>query len=414
MARVRRLVVLCCALVACLAAVAAYATTLMDEERGCPVCGERVTALIPMSTNNFGGQDRDWLQRARGTQVISVVVTTCGRCGFTGYPDEFVAGESVDGAGGAEAAVDDRGDLSRRERRRARKRAKAEQVAQVGAGLPADLVRAIRDEGALELPEGIDEQAGYDGLPAWAKYDLMGQVAALRNAGDVERGDAALWASWTVRLGSHLDPLPSDDPDAEAWTSERRRALWEEGEALGQVNEPDVGTWVGARLLADLDQAPAASRCHTAHEGIAWLRRYGEHEAVLQALPLLEPCWSAEAWPDRERKIRASVALERRYQQRALDHYRVALDAGTVSDDELMWTVYTVGELARRLGDGARAVEAFERALAMEAMVGGFAAATRDQRCLAAGGGGHQALLGCRQTFVEEIDALRAEEEQGS
>jgi len=42
-----------------------------------------------MSTNNFGGQDRDFCQRAVGTQPVLIVAHACPQCLFPGYSDDF-------------------------------------------------------------------------------------------------------------------------------------------------------------------------------------------------------------------------------------------------------------------------------------------------------------------------------------
>ena len=61
------------ALVLCLVLSAdAHATTMDRVAVKCPVCDAKVAALSIMSTNNFGGVDRDFLERAVGSQPILI------------------------------------------------------------------------------------------------------------------------------------------------------------------------------------------------------------------------------------------------------------------------------------------------------------------------------------------------------
>ena len=55
----------------------AFATSVSMVDFSCPVCETKCKGRVINSTNSFGGQDRDFLERAIGFQPILLTPVTC-------------------------------------------------------------------------------------------------------------------------------------------------------------------------------------------------------------------------------------------------------------------------------------------------------------------------------------------------
>lgn len=345
-----------------LVASAALATTLTPEERYCPVCSAPVTVQLPMSTNDGGGQDRDLLRRAHGSQVFMEVVASCGSCGFTGWPADF--------------------DETKRRKRRSSHSGEDGDLA-----LTADQRQAILD-GALVRPaslEGVPSEpdAPFANLPSWARLDLLAQTVALRG-GDAERvADIQLQAAWAVRMGYHPVHLAGAGPTEaqREWLFGRLADYTDQAADLAMHNPADVEIWAGIRLLAAAENAPGELGCLSATYGASLMRSHGEHQALLASLPLLEGCFDAATWPGKAQAIRESVELEQHYQRMARDGFVAALEAGPMEAEDAALTTYLVGEIERRIGEPDAARAHFDAALAMGGPAG-LELWVRQQRCL--------------------------------
>lgn len=359
-ARFARLALLVLSLL--LLASAALATTFSTEQRYCPVCGEITELRLPVSTNNAMGQDRDLLQRASGAHIFMEVVASCGRCGFSGWPADFVQDKPK-----RRGAVSD------------------EQGATI---VDAELRVSIRDEGALQRPEALagvphEPEAPFSHMPAWARLDVMAQTVALRG-GEVERiADIHLQAAWAVRLGYHPVHLSGLEPTEaqREWLFGRLTDYTTQAQELELLNPADVELWAAVRLLATARQAPGDLSCIASSYGASLLRSHGEHQALMAALPQLESCFEAADWPGKAQAIRDSVELERRYQRLARDGFVQVLEAGTLAPEQAAITTYLVGELERRLGEVESALQHFDAARTMTAPEG-LEVWIREQRCL--------------------------------
>jgi uncharacterized protein (DUF2225 family) len=71
------------------------ATTIKGRGLSCPVCTAKVDAMVIVSTNNFGGEDRDFLIYPVGFNPIFIEPITCIRCLFSGYTDDFGEKNSI-------------------------------------------------------------------------------------------------------------------------------------------------------------------------------------------------------------------------------------------------------------------------------------------------------------------------------
>jgi hypothetical protein len=363
----------------------ALATTMSQEQRFCPVCGEPVAVSLPASTNDAGGQDRDLLQRARGAQVFMEVVSSCGLCGFTGWPADFDE------------------DKTRKRDRCVGTAAEGDELA-----LSAELCEAIQG-GALERPAALAQvphEPGepYADMPAWARLDLLAQTVALRG-GDAERvADIHLQAAWAVRMGYHPVHLSGLEPSEAQrdWLFGRLAEYTEQAGAFEMVNPADVEVWAGVRLVEGAERTPGDLGCLSASYGASLLRSHGEHEALLASLPRLETCFEPAEWPAKRAAIQESVELERGYQRAARDGFLQALEAGNVQGEKAAITRYLVAELARRVGEPEQARAQFDAALAMEAPEG-LELWIRQQRCLLDQEDPVLGLLLCRARLPEPV-----------
>ena len=323
---------------------------------------------LPASTNSFGGQDRDLLQRASGAQVFMEVATTCAKCGFSGWPADFWQ--------------------KKRRRRNSEDIELDEQVSQ-----------AIL-EGALKKPAALQDVPHEPGkpfahLPAWARLDLAAQTVRLRG-GDEERvADLLLQASWAVRLGYHPVHFPGPETQQhKEWLQSLLERLAEQAHAQGLVNPAQAEIRIGAHLLSSAPRLAENLGCLAAGHGATVMRSHGEHEALLQAMVLLEFCVDKGEWPAKEQAIRDSVALERDYQRQAAEGFAKALADGTVAEDRAAISTYALGELERRLGERQKAIAHFDQALTMGGPEG-LETWIREQRCLAENENPVHALLAC-------------------
>jgi hypothetical protein len=370
-----------------LVATAALATTLTPEARFCPVCGEPVTVQLPTSTNDGGGQDRDLLRRAHGSQVFMEVVSSCGSCGFSGWPADF--------------------DETKRRKRRGADSSQGDELA-----LNGDQRQAILD-GALVRPAALDgvpfePDAPFANLPSWARLDLLAQTVALRG-GDAERvADIQLQAAWAVRMGYHPVHLAGAGPTEaqREWLFGRLADYTDQAADLAMHNSADVEIWAGIRLLAAAENAPGELGCLSATYGASLMRSHGEHQALLASLPLLEDCFDAATWPGKAQAIRESVELEQHYQRLARDGFLTALEAGSMEPEDAALTTYLVGEIERRIGEFDAARGHFDAALAMGGPAG-LELWVRQQRCLLDQDDAILGLLVCR---AEESSAAPAAE----
>jgi hypothetical protein len=358
-----------------LSALLLLGTTFSSAPRFCPLCAAPVTVQIPLSTNDFGGQDRDLLRRAAGAQVFMEVTATCGHCGFTGWPDDFPEAKP------------------RRHR------------APEGEGLTEALREAFAAENAVKLPDTLASlprrpEAPWADLPAWARLDLLAQTVALRGGDPEKVADLWLQASWAVRLGwfpVHHEAVAPTVAQHD-WLMARIEEYTAQAQSLGLTDRADLEVWDAVRLLVATADAGSTLHCLAASTGVSLLREHGEHPALLSALPLLQPCTAPEAWTPRKTAIEASVALERGYQRQARDGYLEVL--GGLTGDEAAVATYLVGEISRRLGEPEVAQAHFDAATAMSPPEG-LGVWIREQRCLLDEPDPLLAFLRCRGAAME-------------
>jgi len=336
-----------------LTAGVARATTASEEKVTCPVCGTTCRAMRITSTNTFGGQDRDFLRRARGAQTVLLLPVTCPKCLYSGYIGDFK--EPVE--------------------------EKVKQKILAGKALvpPKHAPLAPGDEGRRALTEGLEPKGTK--RPAWARHDLVAQTLALKGAPKDTVAFEYLAAAWSVRF--------EENPFARLMeSSEKADRDWLNGLDLGADREglgnPAANEITVARaLLKRLDTFPKERRRFAALCAAWLLRTHGEHEALLRALPAVAAHLDKAAAEALVRSARASVELERGYQRKARAIYVEMLAAAKMPNEgERPVLTYLVGELSRRLGEPAMARAYFDRVAALEKAPEWLRTWSREQKAL--------------------------------
>ena len=295
-----------------LASVAA-ATTSEDVDVTCPLCGNEFRAEQWHSTNSVGGQDRDFLQHAAGGQVFLMACWTCPRCAYTGFGDDF----------DAESA-------------------------------PEELIARLKKANPLRPAEPIDPATEHCGkIPAWVRYDLWIQMLKL----DAETTESQL-AFANLRTGQTqrfewrtLDGIPDFETRSDALYERVKPGLpegswYDRSMACGRAYE---------KLAADPESKLDASD-----------RLFAR---VLAALAGEELDASFQAVVG---EIRARVARERVYRERAIPHLEKHVAGAGLAEEEAIALRYLLGVLYRRVGKDEEAVAALEPLLAAEGVPEGF------------------------------------------
>ena len=296
----------------CFMATVASATTMDPVAQTCPVCANGFDAMVLMSTNNFGGQDRDFLTRAGGHQPILIYPVTCPKCYYSGYGDDFSPKTK----------------------------------------LPDDLKDEITSRKALKPLVPIDKDMQSHDIPAWVRYDLIAQTLALRGRDYETLANQYLSASWAVRLDD--DPLPGlDEPTLKkvrAWIEEN----WDTQSAKQADNPCQSDILQGKAFAEKARAAEGEPRTLAALAAIRMLRDHGENTDVLRLLPLLDPLMEEQQYAGLRRALLTSIQRERSFQTRAVALFENAARSENDAEQKAILT-YLCGELHRRLENWDRA-----------------------------------------------------------
>lgn len=290
------------------------ATDLVRVDGSCPVCGQKLVLHQVVSSNNFGGRDRDLCEHAVGEQALLVAPHTCPRCLFSGYPEEF-----------SSPASESLKQLVLRQ-------------------------RVLRAAGELSK--------------AWVRHDLIAQRLLLEGAPPERLGEQYLRTAWAVRLGDGggFDALAAELAAGEdSWF--RLQLLGgkfvvrrENGEAELAIEMAEAAASRIAALPRDKGRAASILAGHL-------LRARGENQILLKLLPLLQVPFDPSEWTALEDSVRRSIAVEERYQRLALGEFSKALEQTDhlLAEERRALLTYLCGELARRIGDKQRAAALYRR-----------------------------------------------------
>jgi tetratricopeptide (TPR) repeat protein len=303
-------------------AVAAERSRVGHVPVTCPCCGGELEALVVARTNTLGGVDRDLFARALGPQPVFYRVSSCPRCCYSGYLEDF----------------------------------------QPGVSLPPDFISQLTGaENPLRPRMQLDAATPQRDIPALLRYELAYECYRRLQRSDEALAWLCLRASWVIREESSYPPpvkglermvtyarrwLPPDAPEANLADRELTMCT----SLAAAIGESYFNIY--QRPYAELTLAMV-------------LRRHGENAP---AEHLLAGLLEQQELPDElvafTRRMRDSIELERHWQGLGVRHFSHALHMRTVAPANEPAALYLLGELHRRLGEPTQAVEFFDRALA--------------------------------------------------
>ncbi len=313
------------------------ATVLGRREVSCPVCGQKFRAVVLATIDTSAGVDRDLFARSAGPQPVFYRIATCPRCYYSGYLEDFQADIRLP-------------------------KAFRDQV----------LKSPKLDPGMVITPE-TDQRM----IPAEVRYRLAHQCYQWRGMSDESMAWLYLRSSWVSRdLGSVLprtDRLQRVMGFVERWLPSDREV----------PNQVDRELQLVTRLAAELAEG------HFTRYQVPYVRfvlamiwrRHGEN-ALFESLypPGRDNTDLPERLRSRLEEVRASIAEERRWQQRALVYFLRALDGREIQPSNQPAAKYLIAELYRRLGQPNRALHYYDRALADPRIDARLAQWAREQR----------------------------------
>ncbi|HSW44935.1 MAG TPA: DUF2225 domain-containing protein [Phycisphaerae bacterium] len=311
-------------------------------ELKCPVCRQSFMTVACIEANTREGTDRDLFARAVGPQPEYYRISTCPRCGYSGYDADF------------DTAVI----------------------------IPPDVRDKILKKPKLKLPQGFTPASDPLDLDAADRYELAITCYQWRQRSDEALAWLHLRASWIARDEGSV--LPPDPPFArvmrfvERWRPETREV----------ENQADLEMKL-ATSIAEATQYGRFNRYQKPYVELALamiLRRHGENrQAGPRINRLAEYPEFSPTLRDAIKRMQASIEKERRHQAEALDHFERALLADQIAAANRCTALYLLGELNRRLGRDREAVTWFDKALESPEPPADLAAWVHQQRGLAAG-----------------------------
>lgn len=286
----------------------------------CPVCRQRFETVTCTQSNARGGMDRDLFTRALGPQPEFYRISTCPRCGYSGYFGDF------------DPAV----------------------------ALPPDVREKILTAPRLELPDDFTPESDPRELDARDRYRLAIQCYEWRQRSDEALGWLHLRASWIAREEGAM--LPPEPRLARVMGFIER---WKPRLPAGG-NQASVEMQLAARV-AEAIATGEFNRFQKPYVELALaliLRRHGENR---QATPLLDRLHGYDGFSGEMNaaiaRMRTSIDDEKRHQIEAAACFERALLADQITAANRPAACYVLGELSRRLGRDRDAIRWYDEAL---------------------------------------------------
>jgi hypothetical protein len=295
--------------------LAALLLALGDERKTvdvvCPVDGHKFQAA-EVRSNRWGGVDTDWCPHAIKTTPLELYVWVCPGCRFAGRKSDF------------EAPVSE-------EHRKA-----------LLAGLKP----------LAEFPKTARQEK----VPGHVKYDLMAQAARIRGLSAAEIGRAYLNASWSARQQGAVYLDGFDEWDALVRTYQLDQEPMKLGLSKNRTEfDLDVARKIEKDILAKR-YPRGAQRLLAPYLAAYVFRKHGENAEAERWLKEVDALQGENSVVDEAAaRMRASIALERDFQRKAMAVYEPLAASPDVA--------YLMGELHRRSGDRKAAVEWYQKAL---------------------------------------------------
>jgi hypothetical protein len=328
-----------------LASGEARATILSRHEVACPVCEQKFKAVVASSADTSAGVDRDLFARSAGPQPVFYKISTCPRCYYSGYIEDF----------------------------------------RPGIQLPADFRDKVLKSPKLDPKMAITPKTDQRSIPAEVRYRLAVQCHQWRNMQAESMAWLYLRASWVARdVGSVIprtDRLQRVMGYIERWLPADTRKLNQADRELQLVTHVSAAVAEGQFSQYQLPYVQFIL-------AMLW-RRHGENHLFETVFP---PGTEDERLPEslreKVRAVHASIEQERKWQRLALEQFRRALDTGEIAAANRPAAEYVVAELYRRLEQPNRAMRFYDRALAAPQLDAHLAEWARQQRRLVAPGAG--------------------------
>jgi len=298
-----------------------HATTKKKTQFTCPVCEKKFDDFVLVSTNNFGGQDHDFLERAAGEQPVLIYPKTCPHCFYSGYPDDF---KSVSEA----------------------------------------VIEQILHKGALKPMLPISQDAKSYEIPASIKYDLIAQTYRLCAKPEKTIARQFLNASWATRMEPGL-PLLILGEEVVDQVHQWKRDQWNKKEASR------LGNLALYRIQNARDYIEVAKSSEGEVQTIAALaaienfRLYGENAEAANALLILKKIMPEKRFSDFEKYLNESIARERHFQTKALLLFEKIIQTEEDKNEKACLT-YLCGELHRRLENWDKARKYYVQCLQID------------------------------------------------
>jgi hypothetical protein len=277
----------------------------------CPVDATKFQAS-EVRSNRWGGVDADFCPHAFKTTPLELYVWICPGCRYTGRKADF------------EAPMSD------------------------------EQKKALLD--GLKPMVEIPRTAKQDRIPGHVKYDLMAQAAKIRKAAAGEVGRAYLHASWSARQQGAVY-LDGFDEWETLWKTYQ---LDQPPMTLGfSKNRTDFDLDIARKVEKDVaaKRYPSGiNRLLSRYLAAYLFRKHGETPDAEKWLAEVEALKGENSVVDEAAaRMRASIALERDFQRKALETYQAIASSAEVA--------YLIAELQRRLGDRKAALESYQKVL---------------------------------------------------
>ncbi|MBZ5500367.1 MAG: hypothetical protein LAP85_28570 [Acidobacteriia bacterium] len=278
-----------------------------------------------MSSNNFGGLDRDLLQRPVGDHPLSIVPIVCTKCYFAGTEQDF------------------------------------KKPGQIDPALKKQILAGKKLVPAIPIKRGMTSNQ----VPPWVKWDLICQLHQLKHGDDERLGDLELAAAWSVRVSRRYYELLGDDlmKSLQEWGAKEVKVP----PSVENGNRADLEIKEAHRLLGSIDSADATSAPLVGLTALILFCDHGENLDAENVLQRLRPLLSVQLFAKLDTFVRESTAIETRFQERAIECYERILGNET-DEGKRAVHLYLLGELYRRTRKWDVAIAYFDRALKTKAL----------------------------------------------